>query len=218
MRAARGDAPCRPVAPSLHWVGLPLPAARPLGPAGPFAPTPGRACHVLRRAPRAAGMRGPGGRAERRRRIDELLVALAATCALSLAATAAHEAGHVAVCASAGHGYAVGIGPLGPTVDCSAPPDPLWLYRAMGGAAGAASLAPLAAWGRLRESVPWRAGLAAAVYLQLAIMVIETAAHQMYMTSPLPTAAVTASSLLIVLSMMRPPWLSLGGAGRGPGA
>lgn len=160
-------------------------------------------------------LRGPGGRAERRRRIDDLLAALAVTCLLSLAATAAHEAGHIAVCAAGGHEYAVGLGPLGPTVDCSEPPDPLWLYRAMGGAAGAASLAPLAAWGRLRCSAPRRAGLAAAVYLQLAIMVIETAAHPMYMTSPLPTAAVTVSSLAIVLSIMRPHWLAFRRGGSG---
>lgn len=178
-----------------------------------------RARHVLSRPRRAAPVQplGPRGRAARRRRIDDLLAALAVTCLLSLAATAAHEAGHIAVCAAAGHAYAVGLGALGPTVDCSQPPDPLWLYRAMGGAAGAASLAPLAAWGRLWGSAPWRAGLLAAVYLQLAIMVIETAAHHMYMTSPLPTAAVTASSLVIVLSIMRPHWLP-GRRGRGAGA
>lgn len=159
----------------------------------------------LRRPRRAARMQpGAGGRTERRRRIDGLLMAFAATGLLSAAATIPHEAGHVAVCAAGGHGYDLAAGPLGPVVNCSAVPDPLWLYRAAGGAAGAASLLPLLAWGRAMGSAPWRAGLAAALYLQGAIMVVETLAHQMYMTSPLPTAAVTASSLAIVLCMMLP--------------
>lgn len=145
-----------------------------------------------------------GGRTERRRRIDGLLLAFAATGLLSGAATIPHEAGHIAVCAAGGHEYTLGAGPLGPMVDCSAVPDPLWLYRAAGGAAGAAALAPLLAWGRVRESPPLRSGLAAAMYLQGAIMVIETLAHPLYMTSPLPTAAVTASSLVLVLCMMLP--------------
>ena len=158
------------------------------------------------RRPRRAALVQPraGGRAERRRRIDGLLMAFAATGLLSAAATIPHEAGHVAVCVAGGHGYDLAAGPMGPMVDCSAVPDPLWLYRAAGGAAGAASLAPLLAWGRAMGSAPWRAGLAAALYLQAAIMVVETLAHSLYMTSPLPTAAVTASSLVIVLCMMLP--------------
>ena len=147
---------------------------------------------------------GSGGRTGRRRLIDGLLLAFAAMAVFSIAATIPHEAGHVAVCIAGGHEYDLMAGPLGPMVDCSAVPDPLWLYRAAGGAAGAAALAPLLAWGRVRNSEPWRAGLAAAVYLQAAIMVVETLAHPLYMTSPLPTAAVTASSLAIILCMMIP--------------
>lgn len=148
---------------------------------------------------------GSGGRTTGRRRlIDGLLLAFAAMAVFSIAATIPHEAGHVAVCAAGGHEYDLMAGPLGPMVDCSAVPDPLWLYRAAGGAAGTAALAPLLAWGRVRNSEPWRAGLAAAIYLQAAIMVVETLAHPLYMTSPLPTAAVTASSLAIILCMMIP--------------
>ena len=128
-------------------------------------------------------------------------MALAAAGIMSVAATVPHELGHVAVCAAGGHDYRTMMGPMGPMVECSAAPDPVWLYRAMGGAAGAVLPASLLAWGRLRGSEPWRAGLSAALYMQLAIMVVETAAHPLYMTSPVPTAAVAASSLLIVVSM-----------------
>ena len=166
-----------------------------------------------------SGGAGGGGRSRRIRRIDGLLAALAVTGLMSVAATVPHELGHIAVCAAGGHGYTVMMGPMGPMVDCSAVPDPVWLYRAMGGAAGGAMLASMLAWGRLRRSEPWRAGLSASLYLQLAIMVIETAAHPLYMTSPLPTAAVALSSLLIVLSMTgRRPWDPRGrrGAAAGP--
>ena len=134
---------------------------------------------------------------------------------MSVAATGPHELGHISVCAAGGHDYLLAMGPMGPMVDCSAVPDPVWLYRAMGGAAGAVLPASMLAWRRLRESEPWRAGLSASLYLQLAIMVIETAAHPLYMTSPLPTAAVASSSLLIVLSMTRRGRLCEPGGRRG---
>ena len=167
----------------------------------------------------SGGGGGGGGRSRRIRRIDGLLAALAVTGLMSVAATVPHELGHIAVCAAGGHSYTVMMGPMGPMVDCSAVPDPVWLYRAMGGAAGGAMLASMLAWGRLRRSEPWRAGLSASLYLQLAIMVIETAAHPLYMTSPLPTAAVALSSLLIVLSMTgRRPWDPRGRRGAGGAA
>ena len=126
----------------------------------------------------------------------------------SVAAAIPHEAGHIAVCSASGHGYAVGWGQMGPVVDCSQPPDMPTLYMAIGGAAGAWSLAPLAMWKRLRMSPPWCAGLLAAMYLQLAIMVLETAVTQMYLTSPFPTMAAAVSSLVVVLLVLRSFWKS----------
>ena len=140
--------------------------------------------------------------------------------ALSVSATVPHEAGHIAVCAAGGHDYRMLLGPMGPVVECSPVPTHLWLYRAMGGAAGAAFLAALFAWPRVRRSAPWRAGLFGAVYLQLAIMVIETWAHSLYMAGPVPTAAVSASALLVAVSMVRPlrkPRAGLPAGGPDPG-
>lgn len=143
-------------------------------------------------------MTEPAGRS----RIDDLLMAVVAMGLFSAAASVVHEGGHIAVCAAGGYDWTVEFDSLGFVVDCSGLPEPLWVYWAMGGVAGAAFLVSLAVDGRLRRSIPWRAGLIAAVCLQLVIMVSETTTHQTYMTSYLPTVGAGVFSLAILLLLV----------------
>ena len=95
-----------------------------------------------------------------------------------------HELGHILVCTSNGYDYVFSIADLALNVHCSASPQPLLLYFALGGIFGMIASVSLFLSKKIRSNPGIFIGVSVTAFDHFLKSIFETFAHSAYLSNP----------------------------------
>ena len=95
-----------------------------------------------------------------------------------------HELGHILVCTSNGYDYTFSIAELALNVHCSASPQPLLLYFALGGIFGMIASVSLFLSKKIRSNPGIFIGVSVTAFDHFLKSIFETFTHSAYLSNP----------------------------------
>ena len=112
-----------------------------------------------------------------------------------------HELGHILVCASNGYDYVFSIGNLALNVHCSASPQPILLYFALGGIFGMIASLSLFLSKRVRSNPGIFIGVSVTAFDHFLKSIFETFTHSAYLSNPNLSIYMSVLSVFFMLGL-----------------
>ena len=112
-----------------------------------------------------------------------------------------HELGHILVCTSNGYDYVFSVGDLALNVHCSASPQPLLLYFALGGIFGMIASVSLFLSKKIRSNPGIFIGVSVTAFDHFLKSIFETFTHSAYLSNPSLSVYMSVLSVFFMLGL-----------------
>ena len=112
-----------------------------------------------------------------------------------------HELGHILVCTSNGYDYVFSIADLALNVHCSASPQPLLLYFALGGIFGMIASVSLFLSKKIRTNPGIFIGVSVTAFDHFLKSIFETFTHSAYLSNPNLSVYMSVLSVFFMLGL-----------------
>ena len=112
-----------------------------------------------------------------------------------------HELGHILVCTSNGYDYTFSVGDLALNVHCSASPQPLLLYFALGGIFGMIASVSLFLSKKIRTNPGIFIGVSVTAFDHFLKSIFETFTHSAYLSNPNLSIYMSVLSVFFMLGL-----------------
>ena len=112
-----------------------------------------------------------------------------------------HELGHILVCTSNGYDYTFSVADLALNVHCSASPQPLLLYFALGGIFGMIASVSLFLSKKIRTNPGIFIGVSVTAFDHFLKSIFETFAHSAYLSNPNLSIYMSVLSVFFMLGL-----------------